>query len=935
AAATSIQFSSNGIINGITPARLVILLTLPDSLDYNLLSDVFLCYRQFITPLDLIRLLAARFKWAVNRIDDTGRKVRLRTFVVLRHWLLNYFAHDFVPSLKLRQEFVNVVNGFARYGKVRSSNGDRRLIGELKRCWIKLSCLYWELPGTYNPDFLSLSSDQCFDEVLHPGGLVGSRKLVERRSTITKQRTSRLPATLPVCDQPHDRSSPILDSLEPPSRARFKSLEQTNGSATSVPLSVPSLCSESAASSNGPLTPANVNVAEGQLWGALFRGEGSVSIPTDDQSIVNAVMPPSPAFSYIDDPGHGDPLWLSLEPAIKEKESISNLKIFKSIKRRIKKSPQHQATDDFAPRSSTSTYGRSVESNVDIPEATGVRIDILAASVVDNYRQMTSRDSESDDQGSEQDTREQEPVGLGVGNTNFSAVLHNSPERLMRPVFSAGYEEQYSQSAEFTGTLDDPNSTTGGPTSEPMADNRSMSYESINIHDPLDDASLVRFPVLSASPRFLPHSFSSTDCGSSSLRNGRRGTTSGFVGIPGIPDEMARELMKLADLPEEEPAASGEEALENTLRKLEGKESEPKEKHIEETDFSTGGDRDLMATNIERQSSADASEDADESYQGSLTGNQSVMSFPRPRGRERNAWFVDTSSVAGSVTGSSSQDNRLSVSSYAESYQSSVASLSIHLPFILKYRARELAEQFTLIDCDALAEIDWKELVELRWRQNVDAVQDWLSYVLAGDHQGVELIITRFNLMTSWVTSEILLTRELDERVHTIQKYIHVAAHSRKLQNYSTFMPITLALASPTVQRLSQTWNAVPARDMELFHELENLASPLRNFKNLRNEMEKADITKGCVPFIGLYLSDLTFNAQRPAYAEKNVGRLINLDRYLTSARVIKKLLYFVNSASAYAQRLPKNSELISRCLYISCLDDAEIDECLRLMSNP
>jgi len=71
----------------------------------------------------------------------------------------------------------------------------------------------------------------------------------------------------------------------------------------------------------------------------------------------------------------------------------------------------------------------------------------------------------------------------------------------------------------------------------------------------------------------------------------------------------------------------------------------------------------------------------------------------------------------------------------------------VHLPFILAYDSELLAKQLTIIEKDALNEIDWKELVELRWKQTTTPVRDWVQFLSAGDVRGIEVIIARFNLV--------------------------------------------------------------------------------------------------------------------------------------------------------------------------------------------
>jgi hypothetical protein len=78
-------------------------------------------------------------------------------------------------------------------------------------------------------------------------------------------------------------------------------------------------------------------------------------------------------------------------------------------------------------------------------------------------------------------------------------------------------------------------------------------------------------------------------------------------------------------------------------------------------------------------------------------------------------------------------------------------SLAAHLPFILQYDSTLLARQFTLIEKDILAEIDWAELVEPTWMdrnpQMVD-VRDWKGFIVRDEGDGgLDTVVARFNLV--------------------------------------------------------------------------------------------------------------------------------------------------------------------------------------------
>ena len=107
-------------------------LTCP-TIDYTFLTDFFLIYRQFIPPLALLKLLMARFRWALMEDSPQRQIVRVRTFVTLRHWLLNYFDFDFTGSRLLRQTLTRGLRDLASHPIVLSSIRDQRIVEELRK----------------------------------------------------------------------------------------------------------------------------------------------------------------------------------------------------------------------------------------------------------------------------------------------------------------------------------------------------------------------------------------------------------------------------------------------------------------------------------------------------------------------------------------------------------------------------------------------------------------------------------------------------------------------------------------------------------------------------------------------------------------------------------------------------------------------------------
>lgn len=250
---------------------------------------------------------------------------------------------------------------------------------------------------------------------------------------------------------------------------------------------------------------------------------------------------------------------------------------------------------------------------------------------------------------------------------------------------------------------------------------------------------------------------------------------------------------------------------------------------------------------------------------------------------------------------------------------------SAHLPFVLAFDSDVIAEQMTIIEKDALDEVDWKDLITQNWQQAPCQVHNWVDF-LKSESNGIDIVIARFNLVVKWVVSECLLTEAPGERAKCITKYIHVATHCHRLRNYASLYQITLALLSSDIARLRSTWALVPPASRQMLARLERLCQPIRNFHQLRSEMEAVSADEGCIPFIGLYTHDLMFNAQKPALidpAPPAKEKLVNFERYQTAANIVKGLLRLIESSAKYMFR--PHPEVLSRCLWLAALEDAEL----------
>ena len=164
-------------------------------------------------------------------------------------------------------------------------------------------------------------------------------------------------------------------------------------------------------------------------------------------------------------------------------------------------------------------------------------------------------------------------------------------------------------------------------------------------------------------------------------------------------------------------------------------------------------------------------------------------------------------------------------------------------------------------------------------------------------------------------------------------------------------MQILLGLQSPAVSRLKKTWDRVGSNEMRILEQLSAFTSPMKNWKHIRDSMTQVAeeygmspvevqiempgtnhhaFTKtkikipfgGCIPFLGIYLSDLVFNSEQPPYIRPSQNNqkiyqrnnrmtaitspvlkqpLVNFRKHRITATVIKRVLTFQNLARRYS----------------------------------
>ncbi|KAL6069552.1 hypothetical protein QOT17_007398 [Balamuthia mandrillaris] len=99
-------------------------------------------------------------------------------------------------------------------------------------------------------------------------------------------------------------------------------------------------------------------------------------------------------------------------------------------------------------------------------------------------------------------------------------------------------------------------------------------------------------------------------------------------------------------------------------------------------------------------------------------------------------------------------------------------------------------------------------------------------------------------------------TQERTSQVKVLCKFLRLASGCLDLRNFNSLMAIFAGLGHHSVRRLKIVWDMLPARYMQAWQELEELMSPIENFKNYREVLRASPLP--VMPYIGVFSRDLT-----------------------------------------------------------------------------
>jgi hypothetical protein len=208
-------------------------------------------------------------------------------------------------------------------------------------------------------------------------------------------------------------------------------------------------------------------------------------------------------------------------------------------------------------------------------------------------------------------------------------------------------------------------------------------------------------------------------------------------------------------------------------------------------------------------------------------------------------------------------------------------------PIILDFDPLELARQLTIKQMNIFCSIMPEELLGSEWTKG------------SGSNAMNVRAMSRLSTgLSNLVTDTILQYEDVKKRAAIMEHWIKIAYKLLELNNYDSLIAIISSLNSSTIVRLKRTWDILSQKRKDNLNYLRATVQPDKNYAILRRRLQ--DHVPPCLPFVGIYLTDLTFvdagnpaMRQLPGYDDHEGISVINFDKHVRTTKIIGELQRF------------------------------------------
>eukprot|EP01080_Neovahlkampfia_damariscottae_P012015 gene12015-5415_t len=237
----------------------------------------------------------------------------------------------------------------------------------------------------------------------------------------------------------------------------------------------------------------------------------------------------------------------------------------------------------------------------------------------------------------------------------------------------------------------------------------------------------------------------------------------------------------------------------------------------------------------------------------------------------------------------------------------------------IDFTPKQVTEQLTLITFKYFKDLKPSEFLNQNWSKKSKEMKA----------PNLTSLIIRSNETANWVGTMIMNEKEIDSRVKIMEFMIDIASEAIELHNYNLMLEIISGLKCNGVNRLKKTKEKLSENHQIKMKELDRISDPYKSYKILR------DIIIGqsppCVPYIGMYLTDLTFleDGNPDVIGE---DELINWTKRSLYAQIIRQIqVYQLNDYQKFIDEIPSLHKYLMEIKNVSRELDSLYDESLIL----
>ncbi|KAF8936047.1 hypothetical protein BGZ47_009689 [Haplosporangium gracile] len=192
----------------------------------------------------------------------------------------------------------------------------------------------------------------------------------------------------------------------------------------------------------------------------------------------------------------------------------------------------------------------------------------------------------------------------------------------------------------------------------------------------------------------------------------------------------------------------------------------------------------------------------------------------------------------------------------------------------------EFARQLTIMEANYFNKIKPIECLAKAWMSDDPEI--------AAKAANIKKMIETSNLFSNWIDEIVLGEKDPKKRAAILRHLITVAEKLRQLNNFSMLSATTAALSHSPIHRLKRTWELVPNKYINSLAMLQALTSSAKSWAEYRAELHS--VNPPCVPFVGIYLTDLVMIEDGNLDILRNTDNHINFYKRVSTAEVIREI---------------------------------------------